>query len=85
MPRNFIYLLENSRLFKAKQFRFKCNRTKIYLQCPYQEDMRHVFICTYWNTEKEEIEYDMIFTDHISHLVKFMIDLKKIIRKEKTI
>ena len=28
--------------------------------------MRHVYFCTYWNTEKEEIEYDMIFTDHIS-------------------
>jgi hypothetical protein len=31
--------------------------------CTEYEVMRHVY---YWNTEKEEKEYDMMFTDHIS-------------------
>ena len=38
--------------------------------CRDVEDMRHVYICTYWNIEKEEIEYDSIFTDNISQIVK---------------
>ena len=29
-----------------------------------------MYICTYWNTEKEDIEYNMIYTDNISQLVK---------------
>ena len=38
--------------------------------CGDVEDMRHVYICKYWNTEKEEIECNRKFTDNISQLAK---------------
>ena len=28
-----------------------------------------VYSCTYWNTEKEIIEYKIIFTDHVTKMV----------------
>ena len=38
--------------------------------CGDREDMRHVYSCTYWNTEKEIIEYKIIFTDHVTKMAK---------------
>ena len=43
-----IYLPEN---FPLQQKTMNC-------ACGDVEDMMHVYTCRYWNTEKEEIEYD---------------------------
>ena len=49
---------------------FPLNQTNMNCACGDREDMRHVYSCTFWNTEKEIIEYKIIFTDHVTKMAK---------------
>ena len=64
----YIFGVRNRMLFLPANFPLK--QKNMNCACGDVEDMRHVYLCTYWNTEKEEIEYNMIYTYHISQLVK---------------
>ena len=64
----YIFSVRNRMIYLPENFPLKQKITNC--ACGDMEDMRHVYICTYWNIEKEEIEYDRIFTDNISQMVK---------------
>ena len=64
----YIFNVRNRMIYLPENFPLKQKTTNC--ACGDLEDMRHVYTCTYWNTEKEEIEYDRIFTDNISQLAK---------------
>ena len=64
----YIFNVRNRMIYLPENFPLKQKTTNC--ACGDVEDMRHVYICKYWNTEKEEIEYDRIFTDNISQLAK---------------
>jgi hypothetical protein len=49
---------------------FSLNQTNINCACGDKEDMWHFYSCTFWNTEKEIIEYKIIFTDHVTKMAK---------------
>ena len=35
------------------------------ISCSNIENMQHIYACSFWNIEEEEISYEMIFTDQI--------------------
>ena len=63
-----IFSVRNRMIYLPENFPLKQKTT--HCACRDVGDMRHVYICTYWNIEKEEIEYDRIFTDNVSQIVK---------------
>ena len=43
--------------------------------------MKHIYVCTYWNTTNESDDYDWIFTDNVKQLIKvynrFSVNMEK--------
>ena len=66
----YIFSVRNKMIFLPANFPLNMKETNMKCACGDKEDMRHVYVCTHWNTEREEIEYDMIYTDNISQIVK---------------
>ena len=47
---------------------FPLNESNMNCACGDREDMRHIYSCTLWSTEKEITEYNFIFTDHVTKM-----------------
>ena len=49
---------------------FSSKKTEYICVCGETEDMRHIYVCQYWNKTNENEDYDLIFTDNIKQLKK---------------
>ena len=60
--------------FSSHKIEHKC-------ECGEIENMRHIYVCTYWNTTNETHDYDWIFTDNVKQLIKvynrFSVNMEK--------
>ena len=45
-------------------------KTEYTCVCGETEDMRHIYVCTHWNTTNEIVDYDLIFRDNVKQLRK---------------
>ena len=59
---------------------FSSHKMKYMCECGEKETMRHLYVCTYWNTTNESDDYDWIFTDSVKQ--KYSTDLVGIWRKD---
>ena len=49
---------------------FSSKKTEHICVCGETEDMKHIYVCQYWNTTDENVDYDLIFTDNMKQLKK---------------
>ena len=49
---------------------FSSKKTEYMCVCGETEDMRHIYVCQYWNTTNENLNYDLIFSDNMKQLKK---------------
>jgi hypothetical protein len=70
--RNKIILIPAN--FSSHKIEYKC-------ECGEKENMRHIYVCTYWNTTNERDDYDWKFTDNVKQLIKvynrFSVNMEK--------
>ena len=50
---------------------FSSKKTEYICVCGETED---IYVCPYWNTTNENVDYDLIFTDNIKQLKKYTTD-----------
>ena len=49
---------------------FSSKKTEYICVCGETEDMRHIYVCQYWNNTNENVDCDLIFTDNMKQLKK---------------
>ena len=60
--------------FSSHTIEYKC-------ECGEKENMRHIYVCTYWNRTNESDDYEWIFTDNVKQQIKvynrFSLNMQK--------